>query len=742
VAVGGAGFIALSFAAALVIAPMAANAADGDGTDPNTTDTSIVAGTGTPATDPALDTQADANTNADANVDTNTDANVDADADATTTDATTEVTDGEDADADADTTGEPQQAARVSNSSLQATATVGVIGELLPWTPATNNPSYWEDYGPHDDAMCYKHEANDQGISSSDHGSSDGKTVTLNTFQDSWPGDHWELLIIKGGSEFNNVIVHPEAGVAYASPNNAAGNQANVSHWIVCKGTTPPVVVTPTVTLTGVGQCVPADGTQSVLWTVTITGNGTLDEVDLKVIKHLPAGSLINGVDAQVWLTEWEEHYANHHLPAFPDGGVITFTQTNIPGSATSATAGIQYDFENGPSGDPETTITLDGNCTPPPTPKVCTTLEEGPTATDVNPLGWNSHDTRTTGVSEFVDGGYHLQTTDTVNPASSQNKATLYMNVTPTPLAEFGEPSVEFAAGGTGVKPGMQVGIDVDGDGDWDGYLVGEPWTYGAHNWWVNKPGFNVPSGMGYTSFGSWADFVAANPAAKVIEIGLSLGSGVLGDWVVTSYTFNCVVYTYDKVVEPPKTVHPTGFVPVENCGTANDGFNIPGATLVPDSQSESTDPNTGSVTKFSEYENADGYYVVEDKTTAGGVRSIKVAYYPYGNANVADPGVGDTYTVVEINGQKVAVWSYTFTNETCPTSTPTPTPTVTPTGGANTGENGPYPGATTFTEWNSENMGFLIGGGALLLLALFGGAVHVRKRIRTNGAVSGETL
>jgi len=211
---------------------------------------------------------------------------------------------------------------------------------------------------------------------------------------------------------------------------------------------------------------------------------------------------------------------------------------------------------------------------TPPPTPKVCTTLETGPTATDVNPAGWNSHDTRSTGVSEYVDGGYHLQTTDTANPASSQNKATLYKNVTPTPLAEFGEPSVEFAAGGSGVKPGMQVGIDVDGDGDWDGYLVGEPWSYGAHNWWINKPGFNVPSGNGYTSFGSWANFVAANPAAKVIEIGLSMGSGVLGDWTVTSFTAGCVVYTFDKYTPPVVAPASLAVSVVVTCGTASITF------------------------------------------------------------------------------------------------------------------------------------------------------------------------
>ena len=129
---------------------------------------------------------------------------------------------------------------------------IGEVGELLPWTAATNQPSYWEDFGPHE-ATCYVHS------SDSSHGSitDGGKTVTLNAYGASWPGDHWELLVVKGGSVSNNVIVHPTAGVAYASPLNAGGQQSDVSHFIVCKGTTPdvePVEVTPSLVFTP-GTC-------------------------------------------------------------------------------------------------------------------------------------------------------------------------------------------------------------------------------------------------------------------------------------------------------------------------------------------------------------------------------------------------------------------------------------------------------------------------------------------------------
>lgn len=123
------------------------------------------------------------------------------------------------------------------------TPIVGVIGGVLPWLEDMNHESYWE--GGEHQADCYKHSGD------SAHGTitDDGKTVTLATFDQAWPGDHWELLVIKGGSNSVNVITHPEAGVAYASPLNDGGQQSTVSHWTVCKGTTPeepdPVLIVP-----------------------------------------------------------------------------------------------------------------------------------------------------------------------------------------------------------------------------------------------------------------------------------------------------------------------------------------------------------------------------------------------------------------------------------------------------------------------------------------------------------------
>lgn len=103
-----------------------------------------------------------------------------------------------------------------------------------------NHPDYWEALYP-DAVECYYHTGD------SAHGSivtddAGDEAVQLNVFQDAWPGDHWEVLIVKGGAEDvgdgrgNAVYDHPAAGTSYYPPLNGGEQQPDVSHWIVCKG--------------------------------------------------------------------------------------------------------------------------------------------------------------------------------------------------------------------------------------------------------------------------------------------------------------------------------------------------------------------------------------------------------------------------------------------------------------------------------------------------------------------------
>jgi hypothetical protein len=122
-------------------------------------------------------------------------------------------------------------------SAASAAEVTGTIGDIQEATNTKNGVAYWEQEYAEFDAECYKHEGNDMNNS---HGklTDGGLTVTLNEYDDSWWGNQWVVLVVKAGN-LNNVIENPVAGKAYASPVNNGGQQAEVSHWIVCKGDVP-----------------------------------------------------------------------------------------------------------------------------------------------------------------------------------------------------------------------------------------------------------------------------------------------------------------------------------------------------------------------------------------------------------------------------------------------------------------------------------------------------------------------
>lgn len=109
-------------------------------------------------------------------------------------------------------------------------------------TPAdnTNSPEYWQIKVSNDlggaPVTCWK----DQKGSVT----ADGKNVVLNAFDGSGSDTGYVALIVKGGSEGedgagNKVYMFPNAGTAYGTPLNGGGQQAGVSHYIVCAGSLP-----------------------------------------------------------------------------------------------------------------------------------------------------------------------------------------------------------------------------------------------------------------------------------------------------------------------------------------------------------------------------------------------------------------------------------------------------------------------------------------------------------------------
>lgn len=194
-------------------------------------------------------------------------------------------------------------------------------------------------------------------------------------------------------------------------------------------------------------------------------------------------------------------------------------------------------------------------------------------TSTEVTNLAlgdWDFSQTRTQGINEFTENGLRVETFGEAGTLG-QAKAAGYAPID-IALSEVGDIAFDIADGYTGVRPSLQLGFDADGDGTQDALLVGEPWAYGGGDWsttvngdwadarfWVTGgTGFGVPAGGGYPSLGTLDEYLLANPEARILEYGYSLGSGVIGEATIESITVGCAETTFGFELEtlaPPVT-------------------------------------------------------------------------------------------------------------------------------------------------------------------------------------------
>lgn len=159
----------------------------------------------------------------------------------------------------------------------------------------------------------------------------------------------------------------------------------------------------------------------------------------------------------------------------------------------------------------------------------------------------FNLKETRATGHNDFRPvGGIRVYT----EGSTSTDKAAGYFDVN-TPLAGTGEPSLAFRRTQGTVAPGLQLGVDFDGNGTLDGNLVSEPAFYG-NDWWMTNGTAQefkdkAPShtgGSGSVNHGTLNQWRAVFPDAKIMVGGYSLGSGVQGDGVLSSITIGTKRY------------------------------------------------------------------------------------------------------------------------------------------------------------------------------------------------------
>ncbi|MEO7005745.1 MAG: hypothetical protein ABI275_00240 [Terrimesophilobacter sp.] len=159
--------------------------------------------------------------------------------------------------------------------------------------------------------------------------------------------------------------------------------------------------------------------------------------------------------------------------------------------------------------------------------------------------------DTRSTGHYEVAGTGLHIWT----EGATSSDKVAEYV-ATNKPLAEVGEPSLDYVATAGTIPPGFQLVVDFNGDGSADGILVGE--TIYSGDWWASSGSLQfvkdgAPShegGSGSSNHGTLDQWRTAFPNAIVQAFGFSLGSGVLGDWTLNAINFAGTHYTFANSV------------------------------------------------------------------------------------------------------------------------------------------------------------------------------------------------
>ncbi|MBL8145960.1 MAG: hypothetical protein JNL34_06210 [Anaerolineae bacterium] len=165
----------------------------------------------------------------------------------------------------------------------------------------------------------------------------------------------------------------------------------------------------------------------------------------------------------------------------------------------------------------------------------------------------WDLSQTRATGHNELVDGGLHIWTEGSTTTDKAAGYYPLAVN-----LSTITSGVMNYTPTAGSIPPSLQIVIDADANGTPDGILVGEASFYGA-NWWLSNGsaafvkagaphhGDGVDfQGNGSNWWGTLTEWATSFPNARTVQIGYSLGSGVLGDGVITSMTFGCHIYTF----------------------------------------------------------------------------------------------------------------------------------------------------------------------------------------------------
>lgn len=446
-----------------------------------------------------------------------------------------------------------------------------VSAATQPWSEPTNHESYWQDAGY---GTCTKTDGDGQATSFV------MPTAPTNST--------WSLLVLKGG-QYNETYENPTAGQTYNSTLNDKGDTnpnndsyIGISHIITCYKATTTTSVTPQapsvepacgpnndiISLpTQVGVTYTQTGWVNNSNTVTATAQPTYTLSGTASWTYTDQNTTCSSQDKEIvtpTVTQQEVCGSNNDTYTVVDGANYDVVD-NKDGTFT-LTAANGYIFSTSGTNTETLTAPADKN-TPCPVIAPCV-VTTGPEKITKKSDFADVDESRTAGHYEFVEDGVRIYTDNN----TSQAKVAWYHAVDYS-LAEIGEPSIDYDST-FGIEPGMQIALDKDGNGTVEGYLVGEPDSYG-NNWWSNTD-FGVGAGMGYASYGTLQDYLDANPNAVVKAVGFSLGSGIYADGVLKSLTFGCHTWTFGKEIVPVTTC-PAVLPTIYSTNKAHNGWTIP---------------------------------------------------------------------------------------------------------------------------------------------------------------------
>lgn len=308
------------------------------------------------------------------------------------------------------------------------------------------------------------------------------------------------------------------------------------------------------------------------------------------------------------WHVSVASGYTITSINVFSNGG---YTPTNMPDGQNQTGQTVL----NGYNGSGIMWAKVCAQVVTPPAP-VFTTCGAFSTLHTTSLPTWDFTNTRANGHYDLVPTGLHIKTDD----ASSLGKVAGYFS-TNFSLKDLGTPTIDYT-NTAGQLPGMNLALDKDGDGGFDGYLVIESGF--APNWWLAEGSVSAkatapfdgaqPSYRQY--WGTPQQWLNAFPDAKITKVGFSLGSGAQGEGVITKITAGCKYFTFQNANQAPS-------VPV--LASPFDGVIRSSSDLNYSTWNASTDPDAGDTityryqSSFSNATNPDGSFqsIAFDGTT-----------------------------------------------------------------------------------------------------------------------------